>query len=78
MSTTTKPNKAAALAQLQALIAGTQKHFPTGTFTLGNIPYTTATLIQAFESLENAIGVLNATHASTHDAGLACSPKSAA
>jgi hypothetical protein len=71
MSTTTsKPNKATALAQVQALIAGTQKHFPTATFTLGNTAYTTAALIQAFQTLENAIVTLNAAHTSVKDAGL--------
>ena len=70
MSTNTKPNKAAALAQLQALIAGTQKHFPNGSFTLGNTAYTTATLTQPLQELANAIVALNASHVSTHDAGL--------
>src|ERR1700688_2900740 len=71
MSTnTSKPNKATALAQVQALIAGTEKHFPNGSFTLGNAAYTTATLVQALKSLESAIIVLNAAHTSVKDAGM--------
>jgi hypothetical protein len=71
MSTnTSRPNKATALAQVQALIAGTEKHFPNGSFTLGNTAYTTATLIQALKSLENALIVLNAAHTSVKDAGM--------
>jgi hypothetical protein len=56
------------LTQVQALIAGTQKHFPNGSFTLGNTVYTTATLTQAFQSLENGIVALNTAHASVKDA----------
>jgi hypothetical protein len=44
-SITSKRTKAAALAQVQALIAGTQKHFPSGSFTLGSTAYTTASLV---------------------------------
>jgi hypothetical protein len=72
MSTnTSRPNKATALARVQALIAGTEMHFPNGSFTLGNAAYTTATLIQALKSLENAIAVLNGAHTSVKDAGTA-------
>ncbi len=69
MSTTTlKPNKAAALAQVQALVAGTLKHFPNGSFTLGNTAYTTATLVQALQNLEQALVALNAAQAGVKDA----------
>jgi hypothetical protein len=72
MSTNTStPNKATALALVQALIAGTEMHFPNGSFTLGNTAYTTATLIQALKSLENAFVVLNGAHTSVKDAGTA-------
>jgi pyruvate/2-oxoglutarate dehydrogenase complex dihydrolipoamide acyltransferase (E2) component len=72
MSTnTSKPNKAIALTRVQALIAGTEKYFPNGSFTLGNAAYTTATLVQALKSLENAIVALNAAHISVKDAGTA-------
>jgi hypothetical protein len=72
MSTNTSiRNKANALTRVQALIAGTEMHFPNGSFTLGNATYTTATLIQALKSLQNAIAVLNGAHTSVKDAGTA-------
>ena len=49
MSRTTSNTKAAALAHVQALIAGTQKHFPNGSFTLGNTTYTSASLVQVLQ-----------------------------
>jgi len=61
-------NKAGALAQLQALVAGTLKHFPSGTFTLGNTTYTTATLVQALQGMEQALVALNAAQANARDA----------
>jgi hypothetical protein len=67
MSTT---SKVSALTQVQALIAGTQKHFPNGSFTFGNAPYTTATLVQALQSLTNAFTALAAAHVQTQHAGL--------
>jgi hypothetical protein len=69
MSTiTSKQSKATALAQVQALMAGTEKHFPNGSFTLGNNTYTAASLLQALKSLEDALTALNAAHSSTKDA----------
>jgi hypothetical protein len=69
MSTiTSKQNKAIALAGVQALVAGTQKHFPNGSFTLGNVTYTTASLVQAIQVLEDALTALNAAHATVRDA----------
>ena len=72
MPTTTtnasKPNKATTLARVQALIAGTLKHFPNGQFQLGNASYTTATLVQALTSLVNALTAVNAAHAAVKDA----------
>jgi hypothetical protein len=60
MSNTSKStSKAAALAAVQALIAGTQKHFPSGSFTLGNTSYTTASLVTLLQSVANAIMSLN-------------------
>ncbi len=64
----TKPNKAATLAQVQALIAGTEKHFPNGSFTLGNTAYTTATLVLALQSLEQGLAALSAAQANAKDA----------
>ena len=49
-------------------MAGTQKHFPNGSFTLGNATYTTASLVQALKVLDDALTVLDAAHASTKDA----------
>ena len=63
MSNTTSRSKATALAQLQALITGLQKQFPNGQFTLGNIVFTTATLVQAFQSLIDAINAVNTAQA---------------
>jgi hypothetical protein len=72
MSTTNSiRNKATTLAQMQALIAGTLKYFPNGSFTLGNTAYTTASLVQALKNLEDALTVLNAAQASAQDAVLA-------
>jgi len=70
-STTSKPTRRTALAQVQALIAGTQKRFPNESFTLGNTAYTTATLTQALQGLAGALAALSAAHASAKDAGLA-------
>ena len=72
MSTiTSTQSKASALVRVQALMAGTEKHFPNGSFTLGNATYTTASLVQAFKALADALTVLAAAHASTRDAGTA-------
>jgi hypothetical protein len=74
MSTTTSiHNKATALTQVQALIAGTQKHFPNGSLTFGNATHTAAELIQALESLANALSALSAAHVRVKDAGTALS-----
>jgi hypothetical protein len=56
------------LALLQALIAGTQKHSPSATFTLGNATYTAATLIQELEHLASAITAATAAHVHAEDA----------
>jgi hypothetical protein len=61
-------NRAAVLAQVQAIIAGTQKHFPNGSFTFENTAYTTATLVQDLQTLANAITDTNAAHARDQDA----------
>jgi hypothetical protein len=68
MSTpTSKQNKATALTSVQALIAGTQKHFPSAQFTLGNVAYTTVTLVQALQGLADAFTALDTAHASVKD-----------
>jgi len=43
------------LAQLLALIAGTQKHLPNGSFTIGSTTYTAASLIQVLGTLVTAM-----------------------
>ena len=68
MSTTTNPSKATTLARLQALIAGTKKHFPATNITLGNATYTAATLVEIFQNLADAIAATDAAHASSKDA----------
>ena len=65
---TSKASKATALARVQALIAGTKKHFPTTSITLGNATYTAATLVEIFQNLADAIASTDAAHASTQDA----------
>jgi hypothetical protein len=67
-NTTLKPTKAASSARMQAFIAGTQKHFPNGSFTLGNTVLTADALIQLFTSLVSAITAVDAAHASAKDA----------
>lgn len=61
-------SKADVSARLQALIAGLQKHFPTGSFTIGNVPYTTAALVQLFTGLMQAIAAANTAHSALTDA----------
>ena len=69
MSTTPKPRtKAATLARVQALIAGTLKNSPSSTFTLGNTPYTTASLVTLLEGVASALLALNAAQAAAKDA----------
>jgi hypothetical protein len=63
-----KPTKADALAHVQALIAGTTKHFPTGSFTIGNTTYTSASLIPVLQGLANAMLARNAAETGAKDA----------
>jgi hypothetical protein len=65
---TSKVSKAAVLAAVQALIAGTQKHFPNGPITFGNATYTAASLVQLFTSLVEAITAMSAAQLSAKDA----------
>jgi hypothetical protein len=60
-------SKATALARVQALIAGTKQHFPSGQFTLGNTAFTTASLVQTLQSLADVLTALNDAHASVKD-----------
>jgi hypothetical protein len=67
-STALKVSKSATLARVLGLITGTQKHFPNGSFTLGNVTYTAPALIQDLQSLASALTALNAAHVSVKDA----------
>lgn len=66
-STRTMPTKARALAQMQALIDGLQKHYPNETFTFGNATYTTQELVTLFQRLIDSIRAVNDAQASTRD-----------
>jgi hypothetical protein len=68
MSSNTSVTKAEALAYVQAVIAGTLKHFPSGNFTLGGTAFTTASLVALLTSLANAMTALIAAHANVKDA----------
>jgi len=68
MSISMSTTKAAALAHVQALIAGTTKHFPSGSFTIGNTTYTSASLILVFQGLANAMLSRNAAESGAKDA----------
>jgi hypothetical protein len=67
-STTSTKTKAAALAHVQALIAGTTKYFPNGSFTIGGTVYTAASLIQVLQDLANAMTARNAAQSGAKDA----------
>ncbi len=68
MSSTTSNTKAAALAHVQAIIAGTTKHFPNGSFTIGNTTYTSASLVQVFQGLASAMLARNVAETGAKDA----------
>ena len=65
---TSTKTKAATLARVQAVIAGTTKHFPNGSFTIGSTVYTAASLIQVFQGLASAMTARNAAQAGAKDA----------
>jgi hypothetical protein len=68
MTTSRSNSKATTLASVQALIAGTQKHFPKGNIAFGNATYTAATLCKLLQGLADAINALNAAQADAKDA----------
>jgi hypothetical protein len=68
MSNNNKASQAASLADVQALIAGTQKHLPNGQFTLGGTVYTTASLVEVLQGLADAYAALVTAHATVKDA----------
>jgi len=59
--------KATALARVQALIAGTQKHLPSATMTLGNASVSSASLIKLLQSLVDAMKAVDVAQASAKD-----------
>lgn len=67
-SSTSNQTRAKALAYVQALIAGTNKHFPNGSFTLGSTVYTTASLLAVLQGLAAAMTALAAAQANAKDA----------
>jgi hypothetical protein len=68
---TVKPSKASALASVRALIAGTQKHTANGSLTFGNATYATASLVQLFQKLLDAMTAHDAAQAKAKDELLA-------
>ncbi len=70
MSSTTNPvkvSKASALASVRALIAGTQKHTPTGSLSFGNATYTADSLVQMLQSLADAMTLHDTAQAKAKD-----------
>jgi LPS O-antigen subunit length determinant protein (WzzB/FepE family) len=68
LSSTKKPTKATALAGLQALIAGIQKHFPTGSLTVGNVVFTVLALVQLLQGQVDAMTAQAAAEKTAEDA----------
>ncbi len=56
------------MARVQALIAGTLKHLPNGSFTIGSTTYTAASLVQVLQNLVNAMLSRNAAETGAKDA----------
>jgi len=62
MSSSTSKATATALAGVLALMAGTQKHFASGSFTLVGAPFTSAAVVQTLQSLADALSGVLAAH----------------
>ena len=54
--------------RIRGLIAGTQKHMPTGPLTVGGATYTGATIVQELQSLADALASVDAAKASWKEA----------
>jgi hypothetical protein len=65
------------LAHVQALISGAEKHLPNGSFNVGGTLVTTASLVQVFQTLADAIVAVNAAHVALKDAVAALSATNA-
>jgi hypothetical protein len=68
MSTTKRITRVTLAKRVRDLVAGTQKHAPSGQFTLSGQEFTAQSLIQALESLENAISKVDSAKAGWKDA----------
>ena len=65
---TSQSTKSAALAQVQALLAGTNKTFPNATLTFGNASVQATSIVQDLQSLEQAMLAVNAAQSNARDA----------
>ncbi len=66
--TTKSASKASLQLRLRGLIAGTEKHSPNGSLTFGGASYTTAALVQEFQSLDDATTGMDAARVKWQDA----------
>lgn len=64
----TKVTKATLEQRIRGLIAGTQKHPPTGPLTVDGATYTATALVQLLQSLADALGAVDAAKASWQEA----------
>ena len=71
MSNNSSKSKAAALAAVQALIAGAEKDFPNAQLSFGGNSLTTSALVALLKSLADAINAVNVAQASAKDAVVA-------
>ena len=60
--------KATLEQRIRGLIAGTQKHPPTGSLTVDGVTYTAAALVQLLQSLADALSAVDAAKASWQNA----------
>src|SRR5271166_1648374 len=60
--------KATLQQRVRSLISGTQKHYATGTLTVGGVSYDAATLVPILQGLDNAITASDAAKAKWNDA----------
>jgi len=60
--------KATLQQRVRSLISGTQKHYATGTLTVGGVSYDAATLIPILQGLDNALTASDAAKAKWNDA----------
>jgi hypothetical protein len=63
-----KVTKATLEQRIRGLIAGTQKHPPTGSLTVGGGTYTATALVQLLQSLADALAAVDSAKASWQDA----------